>query len=375
MTRTRRVRTFGLLALAGLSALGALQAFALPRYSARYEQYCELCHVNPTGGGMRSAYASQELVPKEFAWSPATPAMLADIDPKIAKHVSIGTDFREIYYAADPSAGQAVQQGFFQMQGDVYLSFQLDSAFTLYYNRGLTNTYELFGIAHWHSGDGYIKAGRFVPSYGWRFDDHTMYVRSEQGFFPPAFTDVGLELGFQPKRLDLQVAILNGNRGSTSDNDRQLAAALNVTYRLHAGPLAAAVGAEGFTHPSGQGTEGQDSGGAHGYLSVWNVTWVGEADLIQNDPTTGPVVTGFVTSHEFSYLAHQGLELMGTYDFFDPDRDLKSGARSRWGGGVTVMPRSFLVLQALYRRTTFDSGSALSGSDFNEGVFQIHFIY
>src|SRR2546427_4790898 len=117
MTRTRRVRTFGLLALASLSALGALQAFALPRYSARYEQYCELCHVNPTGGGMRSAYASQELVPKEFAWSPATPAMLADIDPKIAKHVSIGTDFREIYLAADPKAGLAAGQGFFQMQG------------------------------------------------------------------------------------------------------------------------------------------------------------------------------------------------------------------------------------------------------------------
>ena len=105
MTRTRRVRTFGLLALAGLSALGALQAFALPRYSARYEQNCSLCHVNPSGGGMRTGYASQELVPKEFAWSPATPAMLADIDPKIGKRLAIGTDFREIYYAADPSAG------------------------------------------------------------------------------------------------------------------------------------------------------------------------------------------------------------------------------------------------------------------------------
>ncbi|TMQ47768.1 MAG: hypothetical protein E6K72_13690 [Candidatus Eisenbacteria bacterium] len=153
--------------------------------------------------------------------------MLADIDPKIGKRLAIGTDFREIYYAADPSAGQAVQQGFFQMQGDIYLSFQLDSAFTLYYNRGLTNTYELFGIAHWHSGDGYIKAGRFVPSYGWRFDDHTMYVRSEQGFFPPAFTDVGLELGFQPKRLDLQVAI----------RLRYLRPALRHQFTVHPGVL------------------------------------------------------------------------------------------------------------------------------------------
>jgi len=329
---------------------------------------------------MRTGYASQELVPKEFAWSPATPAMLADIDPKIGKRLAIGTDFREVYYAADAGAGQAVQQGFFQMQGDVYLSFQLDTTFTLYYDRGLTNSYELFGLAHWHSGDGYLKAGRFVPSYGWKFDDHTMYVRSEQGFFPPAFSDVGLELGFQPRRLDFQIAILNGNRGSTSDNDRQVAGALNVTYRLHAGPLAAAVGAEGFTRPSGrlasgQHTAAQYSGGVHGYLGGWNVTWLGQADLVQNQPPGGPTITGLVTSHELTWLARQGLEVMGTYDFFDPDRDLKSGARSRWGGGVTVMPRSFLVLQALYRSTNVESGPAITGSDFNEGVFQIHFIY
>ncbi len=373
MTRTRRVRTFGLLALAGLSGLGALQAFALPRYSARYEQNCSLCHVNPSGGGMRTGYASQELVPKEFAWSTATPAMLAQIDPKIGKHIAIGTDFREIYYAADPNAGQAVQPGFFQMQGDVYVSFQLDSAFTLLYNRGLTNSYELFGIAHWHSGDGYVKAGRFVPSYGWRFDDHTMYVRSEQNFFPPAFTDVGLEVGFQPKRLDFQIAVLNGNRGNTSDNNRKPAGAVNVTYRLHAGPLAAAVGAEGYTEPGP--TQDLNSGGVHGYLMGWNVTWLGQADLIQHDPKSGPVTTGFVASNELSWLARQGLEALVTYDFFDPDRDLKSGTRSRWGGGVSVMPRSFLVLQALYRKTNVETGPAITGSDFNEGVFQIHFLY
>jgi hypothetical protein len=373
MNRTWWVRSLAPVLVAA-SVLGAFQAFALPRYSARYDTNCMLCHVNPTGGGMRSAYASQELVPKEFAWSRATPAMLAQIDPKIGKQISIGTDFREVYLAVDPGAGLAVGEGFFQMQGNVYVSFDVDSSYSIYYDHGMSSTYQLFGLAHRLPWDGYIKAGRFVPSYGWYFDDHTMYVRSEQGFFPPIFTDVGIEFGIAPKqRFDMQVALLNGNRGGTSDNDRALAGALNTTFRFHAGPLLAAVGVEGYNQPGK--AQDQYSGGAHGYLNGWNVTWVGQADLIQTDPTGGPVVTGFVTSHELTWLVRQGLELKGTYDFFDPDRDLQSGARSRWGGGVAVMPRSFLALEALYHRTDYESGPALPGKDFNEGVFQIHLLY
>jgi hypothetical protein len=329
--------------------------------------------VNPSGGGMRTSYASQELVPKEFAWSPATPAMLAEIDPKIGKHLSIGTDFREIYLAVDPNAGEGVERGFFQMQGDIYVSFQLDPKFTLLYNRGMTNSYELFGIAHVLPGDGYVKAGRFVPSYGWRFDDHTMYVRSHLGFMPPAFTDVGLEVGFQPKHLDLQFDAVNGNRGSTSDNDRLQAGAVNALYRFHTGPVAAAAGVEGYWQPGV--TEDLTTGGVHGYLMGWNVTWVAEADLIHHDPQNGPTVTGLVASNELTWLVRQGLELKGTYDFFDPDRDHRTGAQSRWGGGVAVMPRSFLALEGLYRYTHVETGTAITGKSFNEGVLQIHFLY
>jgi len=373
MPRTRRLGMAMMLVLAGMIAMSALQARALPRYSARYEQNCALCHVNPTGGGMRSAYASKELVPKEFAWSPATPAMLAEIDPAIGKHIAIGTDFRLIYLAADPGAGLAAQQGFFQMQGDVYLSFQLDPRFTLYYDRGLSNTYEVFGMAHILPWSGYLKAGRFVPSYGWRFDDHTMFVRSELGFFPPTNSDVGLEVGFAPKHFDLQLGLVNGNRGSTQDSDRRLATALNALYRFHPGPLAAALGLSGYSHPGI--AEDLNTGGIYGYLMGWNVTWLGQVDLARREPVVGPAVTGLVTSHELSVAVHQGLEIKGTYDFFDPDRDLESGARSRWGGGVAVMPLSFLALEALVRSTHVEPGPALPGKDFYDGVFQIHFLY
>src|SRR5262249_10750471 len=160
--------------------------------------------------------AAQELVPKEFAIRQSSTPM---IDTHLGKYVSIGTDFREIFIASTPVAGGLSPQGFFPMQGDVYLALQLDPKYLLYYSHGLSNTYEAFGVGHVLPWDGYIKAGRFVPPYGWRFDDHTMYVRADEGFTPPVIADGGVEVGLSPKHADLRVAVVNGARGSELDSD------------------------------------------------------------------------------------------------------------------------------------------------------------
>jgi len=231
----------------------------------------------------------------------------------------------------------------------------------------------VWGLAHVLPWDGYVKAGRFVPAYGWKFDDHTMYVRSELGFTPPAIFDGGIELGLSPKVGDLTFDLVNGSRGSTLDDDRRLATSLNVSGRFKAGPFVASAGLEGYSHPGL--TEDFNTGGAFGYLSGWNVTWVGQGDFVRRDPALGPAVTGVVTSHELSYLVRQGVEVLSTYDFFDPDRSLRTGAKSRWGAGVMVMPRAFLVASAQFRHTRIEQGPALSGRDFDEGLFQLHFLY
>ncbi len=371
--RTTRSGTWFTLALVALLLLPALQARAVPRYSARYEQNCMLCHVNPTGGGMRSAYASQQLVPKEIAMSPRTPEAIAQLDTHLGKNVTIGADFRELFIAATANASLAPPQGFFPMQGDVYLAFQLDPKYTLYYDRGMSNTYEVFGLANVLPWDGYVKAGRFVPAYGWKFDDHTMFVRSEEGFAPPGNADGGVEVGFSPKYGDLQLALVNGSRGSTLDSDRRLATALNMSARFKLGPFVATAGVAGYSQPGIQ--EDLNSGGAFGYLSAWNVTWLGQGDLVRRDPYLTPATTSVVTSHELSVLLRQGVELKSTYDFYDPDRSLRTGSKSRWGLGVMVMPRPFLVAEADFRSTHVQRGLALSARDFDEGIFQLHLLY
>jgi hypothetical protein len=369
--QSRRALAACLVAVSVTCGLLALEAEGLPRYAARYEQNCSLCHVNPTGGGMRTEYAAQQLVPRELAWRPGSPATLAQIEPTISKHIGIGADLREVYLAESPGSPEPVPQGFFLMQANTYLSFQLDSTTTLYFSRGQSNTYEVFGMGYLRPWC-YVKAGRFTPSFGWKYDDHTMFVRSELGFSPPAHTDVGLELGFLPRRFDVQIDLVNGNRGSIQDNDRTLAESVNALGRFHVGLAGVALGVSEYHQP---GTVDLDVGGGHGALTLGPLTWVGQADLVRRAPDGASVTHGFVTSHELTLELRQGLELIGTYDFFDPDIDLQSGAKSRGGGGVHFLARSFLAFEGLYRKTHFEPGPAVPGRDFDEGVLQIHALY
>jgi len=350
----------------------ATVAEALPRYSARYEQKCALCHVNPSGGGLRTLYASQYLVPEEIAWGKPPKDILDGIDPEIANRILIGTDFRTIYTYANEDAPATVKD-FFQMQGDIYVNFQMDDQLSLYYDQGISSNYELFGMWQGLPLTGYVKLGRFVPSYGWKFDDHTMFVRSELGFFPPTNSDVGVEFGVSPRRLDVQFAVLNGNRGSTSDDNRKLAAALNATYRGHTGPFGWSAGAAGYWEDGDVANYG--TGGTFGYLTWRRFEWLAEVDWTLDDPQGTAHTTGLVTSSEVSVLVRRGLEVLATYDFLDPDWNLQTGTETRWGGGVFVMPRPFLTLEALVRSTTFDTGVAVTGTDYWETLVQFHLLY
>jgi hypothetical protein len=367
-TRHARILVVAVVALASMATV----ASGIPRYSARYEQKCALCHTNPTGGGLRTLYASQYLVPEEIAWSKPEKSVLEGIDPEIAKRILIGTDFRTIYtYANDDPPGSV--KDFFQMQGDIYLNFQMDDQLSLYYDHGISSSYELFGMWQGLPLTGYAKLGRFVPSYGWKFDDHTMFVRSDLGFFPPGNSDVGVEFGISPRRFDVQFAVVNGNRGSTSDDNRKLATVLNAMYRGHTGPFGWSAGVAGYWQDGDEANYG--TGGTFGYLTWRRFTWLGQVDWTLDDPQGEGHTTGFVTSSEVSYLLRQGLEVLATYDLLDPDYNLKTGATTRVGGGVFVMPRPFVTLEALVRSTMIDPGIDVTGSDYWETVVQFHLLY
>lgn len=71
----------------------------------------------------------------------------------------------------------------------------------------------------------------------------------------------------------------------------------------------------------------------------------------------------------------RGLEVKGTYDFYDPDWNLATGARNRHGGGAAVMASPFVRLEMLVRAYETESGRDLEDDDFVESVLQLHLFY
>lgn len=364
-----------LLALAAgvLLAGGLVPSGATPRYAARYEQSCQLCHDDPSGGGKRSLYAAQYLWPVEMVTFPPAAETLERLDPRLGGNVSAGCDLRTIYHDSSAEGGA---QGFFQMEGNLYLSIDPDPRYSLYLTRGVSGSYEVFGLARVLPARGYLKVGRFVPPYGWRLADHTAFVREQGGFQPPAHSDVGVEAGLYPGRFSLQLAAVNGARGSLRDDDGELAASGLALGRFRLAGFSCAAGASFSASPRDAAGERRSGGGPFGSLSWGPLTWVGEMDWLQRERAgERPDATGWTISQEWSGRIERGCDLIVTHDFHDPDLDRASGARERWGAGAEWRPAAFVQIRAIVLRDRIDAGPALAGEDswLTEG--QVHFLY
>ena len=378
-------------------------AGAIPRYSARYQQNCILCHVNPTGGGQRTSYAVQFLVPTEISGKKYSPEEAAKIDPQLGKNLSVGLDFRTIHHYANRK--DIGYDNFTLMQGSIYLTYQLSDRFQVALNRGVTTTTsEIFGLAYVLPLNGDLKVGYFFPAFGWRWDDHTMFTRltplkpsndlTSLASSPPPGRDVGIEASIYPGRLMLTGSVTNGNLGTTQDNNRSPAYTASGLYRLHVAGLGIGAGGsfwhneEVYTTQTGlSGTHRRMAGGPYGYLKWKPVTWVGEADWskgfsnLQGQPPGSPPeeLTHFTLSQELAVELVRGFELRGTYDFHDPDIHRKNGARARYGAGFSYMPYPFLSFQLMVNAHHFIKGKDINNipvmGDYTQSETQIVFFY
>ncbi|MCA9727464.1 MAG: hypothetical protein KC729_07260 [Candidatus Eisenbacteria bacterium] len=359
------------LVLLFVAALGSVAqiAQATPRWAARYQQNCNLCHANPTGGGKRSAYAAQYLIPSEMTvmdW----PEELADrLDPQVTPAFSVGADLRTLYlYSPDVP----YRQDFFQMQATFYALLEVHPRFSLYLAQGQSQTREAYGLGYILPENGYVRVGRFTPSYGWKFDDHTMFVRERLGFLPPGHTDVGFEAAIYPKDAGIQVAVTNGAGGSIQDTDDRVAgfARADIRHRV----LGAAVtvgGSFGYSEPF-SGVRRQM--GPFASVGIGPFTWVGEADILRRPNLNG--ADALVTSHEVTAELRRGIWARLTYDFYDPDIDLESGALSRYGVGLDSLIYPFLGVQAMAIWYRLDEGPGVVGeAEYFQPRIMVHFLY
>lgn len=353
------------LLLVGFIAVAMLtgnEASALPRYTAQYGQNCVLCHVNPTGGGLRGEYATQYLVPEEIAARGWNEGEMDGMSPRISSNITMGVDLRSLLYQQEGGTGSS-----FAMQGDVYFNVELSPRFGAYVEQGLNGSGEVFGIARADVLDSYMKAGRFIPDYGWRFADHQMFNRrfltdgggSEN---PAGLYGEGFELGISPGGFSATAALLGG---SQRNGDNYAGKAL---YQKSLGEVNFGLG--GSVLRRKLGNETRRAAGGIWYLAYGPFTWLGEIDETKQDGLLGNMV-----SQELAFQVSKGYDLRFTYNFQDPDRAHKNGSRQRYGAGISAMPTPFYGFSLMANYWDIDPGAAVTDSDRLQGELMIHFFY
>ena len=286
----------------------------------------------------------------------------------------LGADVRLAYW----SAGAL----FFPMQGDVYAAVHPIEHIMLSTAVGLRGRIRgpgaddpdgqsRFGVrdvwlmTHEWPFNAYARAGRFLPQFGWRLDDHTAYTRRPFGLSQedPANRVLGAEFGFNAnypyanatvwvpgsRRPDNPFEATDGSGGSVNAGWRDLGWQLGASGMMRRRPLEA-------------GGDTVDASVQWG-LNPWfwfpklPLAYLGElAYGTLQRPYSGRSTAQNAAYHDLSYMPVNGITLHLKYDFWDPDREVEQDHLHRLGLGVEWVPVPSLTLRADARQATVAGG-------------------
>lgn len=370
--------SFGRVAL--LVVLAPASASALPRFALREGVPCVSCHVNPSGGGMRNRYGRYVFETTRLsAGLPGSPDLrkLAEVD--VGEALSFGADSRTAYIDQRVPEAQGIGT-IIQMQADLYVAADLWQGLTLYYDYGAYQSFEAMGIFRHGLGlkwlEGYVKAGRFMPTYGLRLENHNTFIRQDIGF-GPRDKDVGAEVGLYAGPILLQASVLGGaGEDRQIDDNREKAATGRLEWIGRFGPLRLLAGGSVYRNETGaltdiMGTEVDSRSdnlrfGGHWGVALGRFAYLGEVDRVKVDPFAGnpqgQKTNSYQSYQELDALIIRGLEVNFNYEFREPDLDRESGRLHRLAGGLEFYPVPFVELKVLYRQS-LGSGPAVAEQD------------
>jgi len=272
---------------------------------------------------------------------------LDDFSTDLTPFVSVGADVRTLFFYQKGATDN--QNAMFQMQGDIYINLQLAKKVNVYFDKGLYSGFEIFGLLNVLPANGFVKAGKFVPNYGLKVDDHRTSVKEYTGLSPeigsPYYT--GAEVGVSPGQFAVTGGIYNATegRGEAIDSRKALLGRIEGMFNL----------GDNFNLGLGVNTLYKDVVGGKtnlvggfGAVSFSDISIIGEADLLKSD-VSGVKQDGFVMFVEADYPIMQGFDLKAIYDFYDEDLDLATGTQTRYSFGFEFFPISGVEVRPLYR--------------------------
>ncbi|MBK6685284.1 MAG: hypothetical protein IPG45_12510 [Deltaproteobacteria bacterium] len=389
-----------------LGGAWASEADALPRFSARTGAECRLCHVSPSGGGVRTRYGSQifQRLALPIGGGEATDQDWA-FSGQVMDGLTLGGDLRGAYLYSTTTTpeGQAPSPGsstFFLMQADLYAAAHLSRHFSIVLDLGVYSGFEaylLFSLAPDAGGyDLHLRVGHFQPSFGLRDVNHDLYTRGAVGF-GPTDRDTGLELTGLFGPLTVALSLVNGtfNDAVVDRNgaqDRKFEKALALRTNLHLGPrwLPIQVGASIYYNPNvdspnplftglvdpNSAAQGVDELrlSAHALVGFGRFTYQAEWVFVQDQFAVGAPgrLRGYTSAQELGARIIDGLDLLGTFEFQEPDVSLIDDGALRFGVALEIFPLPYLDLRLMVRRALYAQPQRGDGTDvlcFAHGAF------
>jgi hypothetical protein len=284
----------------------------------------------------------------------------------------------------------------FPMQADISSVLHPVRHVTLFANvgaRGRTSGYsdtfsddhspyfrEAFLMFHEAPYQAYVKAGRFVPAFGLRLDDHTSRIRREfelDGALPESRV-TGVEIGASPNYPVINVSYF----GMTSrtrppdswdifDVDDGRGAAANLGWR----DMGWSLGGSGLwrSRPLDEGGD-TTTYGVWGSFNPWfywrsvPLTWQGEVDFGTFQRASGLESDKMAAYAELDWLAWNGVNFLVAWDWADPDREVIDDESHRFQAGVQLLVVPGATLDGRVRALIPAAGEG-AGSDF---FLQLH---
>jgi len=333
--------TIAALLLAIVALLRTAPAEAEPYLAVMTGYKCNVCHVNPTGAGLRNEFGvtyAKVLLPAETVDN-TLDAWTGKVTDRLQVGGDLRTDWSRVTAPNSPS-----QQSFQLEQFRVYANLTIiPDRLGLYVDEQIApngSTNEEAYVRYGNTMDGfYIKGGQFYLPFGWRLQDQTAFVQQVSGINMTT-PDKGIELGWEHAAWSAQFDVTNGQANANSGSGYQV-----TTQVVYTKPIWR-VGIAGSSTQSNVGD--RRVGGLFAGLRTGPIAWLAEGDLVRDESLPGgrTLAAGLL---EGDWRILKGHNLKLTAEYQDPDRSVSNDQQTRYSIVYEYTPLPFLQLRAGYR--------------------------
>jgi hypothetical protein len=341
----RRLATHGriLRCVAALLCCAAFTAQAEPYLAVQFGLKCSVCHVNPTGGGLRTTFA--DVLAQTVIENKHLDTALDNWTGALGPYVRVGGNLRFDAQVTQAPHTASVQE-FSLEQGRVYLEANVVPDRLLAYvdeqvaPGGALNR-EAY-VVYWSAThDWYLKAGQMYLPFGLRLQDQTAFILTATGINMTT-PDEGVEFGWERGAWDAQLAVSNGTAGGAVTSDGKQVS-LNVVYVQPVWRLGVAA------NNNAQAGGAKRAVGLFGGLRTGPISWLAQAEITDDRSIANDQGKELATLLEADWLIARGNNLKLTEEFLNPNRAVPNGEETRWSVVYELTPIQFVQIRTGFR--------------------------